>query len=287
MICYIFCNCHWIWSSLAMRCASRCAPNLYCAILFYFEWCLFFFTWLSSFACRTVSWSMEDMSGMPRRSQDSIACHRMEIQKAPHCNFTGQGKRENCSTSAPKILWCSILCSRFRWFRALFNYIFHVTAAPRRAYRKLQKGWQKIRSGQRPWRVCLLITVSFWIDPTAWACDSIKIWSIICKWSWHRLQPRNLHCLQPRNLHRLQPRNLHRWKPSWNHHHPHHHHHHHFHVFSFFIINIIDINDRNMSVLNRRFIRFSRYVDKAALVACKIFKGLRLTAGRRQRNGRT
>ena len=56
------------------------------------------------------------MSGMPGWSQDSIACHRMEIQKAPHCNFTGQirGKQENCSKFAPKILWCSILCSRFR-----------------------------------------------------------------------------------------------------------------------------------------------------------------------------
>ena len=62
------------------------------------------------------------MSGMPGWSQDRIACHRMEIQKAPHCNFTGQirGKQENCSKFAPKILWCSILCSRFR---ALFTCI--------------------------------------------------------------------------------------------------------------------------------------------------------------------
>ena len=158
LTCCAFRNCHWIWSSLAMRCASRCAPYLYCAILFYFEWCVFFFAWFSSFACRTVSWSTEDMLGMPGWSQDSIACHKMEIQKAPHYNFTGQirGKRENCSTFAPKMLWWSTLCSRFRALLRPFSLVFHVTAEPRRAYRKLQKGWQKIRSGQRPWRVCLL-----------------------------------------------------------------------------------------------------------------------------------
>ena len=143
-----FCNGHWIWSSLAMRCASRSisiVPSFF--ILNIFEWCLFSFTWFSSFACRTVSWSTEEMSGMPGWSQDSIACHRMEIQKAPHYNFTGQirGKREICSKFAPKILWCARDSEPS-------SVVFRVTAAPRRVYRKLQKGWRKIRSGQRPWR---------------------------------------------------------------------------------------------------------------------------------------
>ena len=75
------------------------------------------------------------MSGMPGWSQDSIACHRMEIQKAPHYNFTGQirGKREICSKFAPKILWCARDSEPS-------SVVVHVTAAPRRAYRKLQKG---------------------------------------------------------------------------------------------------------------------------------------------------
>ena len=78
------------------------------------------------------------MSGMPGWSQDSIACHRMEIQKAPHCNFTGQirGKQENCSKFAPRyfgVPFCAQDSERF-------SLVFRVAAAPRRAYRKLQKG---------------------------------------------------------------------------------------------------------------------------------------------------
>ena len=75
------------------------------------------------------------MSGMLGWSQDSIACHRMEIQKAPHYNFTGQirGKREICSKFAPKILWCARDSEPS-------SVVFRVTAAPRRVYRKLQKG---------------------------------------------------------------------------------------------------------------------------------------------------
>ena len=67
---------------------------------------------------------------------------------------------------------------------------------------------------------------------------------------------------------------------SRDHHHHHHHHdqqghcvryHHHGHllIVSLLIISINDINSRNRSVLSRRFIWFSRSVDKAALAPCK------------------
>jgi hypothetical protein len=88
----------------------------------------------------------------------------MEIQKAPHCNFTGQirGKQENCSKFAPKILWCSILCSRFR---AL------LTCIPSGCCNK--EGLSKVAEGMTEGQIgteavkSLFVekTVSFWIDP--------------------------------------------------------------------------------------------------------------------------
>ena len=74
---------------------EMCAQSLLCHS-FVYKWCLFLF---SSFAYQAVSWSTGEMSGMLGWSQDSIACHRMEIEKAPHYNFTGQirGQREICN----------------------------------------------------------------------------------------------------------------------------------------------------------------------------------------------
>ena len=41
------------------------------------------------------------------------------------------------------------------WDSASCALVFQVAAAPRRAHQKFQKGWQKITSGQRRWRVLL------------------------------------------------------------------------------------------------------------------------------------
>ena len=68
-------------------------------------------------------------------------------------NFTGEigGKRENRGKffrrdfGVPFCFWDSASCSL----------VFQAAAAPRRAHQKFQKGWQKITSGQRRWRVLL------------------------------------------------------------------------------------------------------------------------------------
>ena len=56
----------------------------------------------SSFACGTVSWSTEDMSGMPGWSQDRIACTGWKFKR--HHTATSQGKSEESRKTVVSLL---------------------------------------------------------------------------------------------------------------------------------------------------------------------------------------